>query len=339
MSILGAQYQGKKKLELIELPKPTPKENEVLVKVKYAGICGSDLEAYKTGLYPAHIVLGHEFCGTIAELGPNVKKWKVNDRVTIFPSIHCGKCYFCKQGLTNLCTYEDSIGIGANGGFAEYTLVQDHHLVALPDSVPDKHGTVFDQIATPLLALRETNFTAGNSAVILGMGTMGQFMLQCLKLAGARTIVVVEKNPHRLEVAKKFSPDLALSKLTLPKIKRANKVGASGSDFVFECSGVPLLVNAALDVVRKGGTIVQIGLWDKPLEINLLKYVLNQNRIQGIYGYLRNDFEFGVELVEKKLIDPDPIITKIIPLNDIVQEGFECAIDPDTKDIKILVEP
>ena len=337
--MLGAQYRGKKKIELVDIPKPIPKENEVLVKVKYAGICGSDLEAYKTGLYPAHIVLGHEFCGTIAELGPNVKKWKEGDRVTIFPALHCGKCYYCNQGLTNLCVYEDSIGIGVNGGFAEYVLVQDHHLVALPDSIPDKHGTVFDQIATPLLALREVNFTAGNSAVVLGLGTMGQFMLQCLKLAGARTIVVVEKNQHRLEIAKKFSPDIALDKLTLPKIKRANKRGVSGSDFVFECSGVPVLVNAALDVVRKGGTIVQIGLWDKPLEINLLKYVMNQNRIQGVYAYLREDFEFAVELVAKKLIDPEPIVTKIIPLKDIVEEGFECAISPETKEIKILVEP
>lgn len=218
-------------------------------------------------------------------------------------------------------------------------LLREEGLVALPDSVPDKFGTVFDQIGTPLLALRETNFTAGNSAVILGMGTMGQFTLQCLKLAGARTIVVVEKNAHRLDIAKKFEPDLAMNKLKLAKIKRANKQGVSGADFVFECSGVPILVNAALDVVRKGGTVVQIGLWDKPVEINLLKYVMNQNRIQGVFGYLREDFEFAVDLVARKLIDPEPIITKIIPLQDIVEEGFECAINPETEHLKILVEP
>jgi len=337
--MLGAQYQGKNKIELIEIPKPVPKENEVLVKVKYAGICGSDLEAYKTGLYPAHVILGHEITGTIAELGSGVRKWKEGDRVSIFPTINCGKCFYCQQGLTNLCVYEDAIGIGVNGGFAEFVLVSAENLVALPVSIPDKFGTVFDQIGTGLLALREANFIAGNSAVILGMGTMGQFMLQCLQIAGARTIVVVEKNPHRLEIAKIFSPDIALGKLTLPKIKRANKRGVSGSDFVFECSGVPLLVNAALNVVRKGGTVVQVGLWDKPLEINLLKYVMNQNRIQGVYGYLEEDFRYAIDLVARKLIDPDPIITKIIPLNDIVEEGFECAIDPETKEIKILVEP
>ncbi|MFO7797735.1 MAG: zinc-binding dehydrogenase, partial [Promethearchaeia archaeon] len=150
---------------------------------------------------------------------------------------------------------------------------------------------------------------------------------------------VVEKNPYRLEIAKKFDPDVALNKLKLSKIKRANKKGISGADFVFECSGVPVLVNAAIDVVRKGGTIVQIGLWDKPLEINLLKYVMNQNRIQGLFGYLREDFEYAVDLVARKLIDPGPIITKIIPLQDVVEEGFECGINPDTKELKILVEP
>ncbi|MCJ7646310.1 alcohol dehydrogenase catalytic domain-containing protein, partial [bacterium] len=175
----GAKYEGKKKITIVDIPKPTPQKDEVLVKVKYAGICGSDLEAYKTGLYPAHIVLGHEVTGYVAEVGPEVKKWKEGDRVAVFPTINCGKCFYCRQGLENLCVFEDTIGIGQNGGFAEYVLVSTSNLIAIPDSIPEKHGTVFDQIGTPLLALRETKFVAGNSAVVLGMGTMGQFMLQC----------------------------------------------------------------------------------------------------------------------------------------------------------------
>ena len=336
----AAVYGGKETIRIVDIPKPTPHKGEVLVKVGYAGICGSDLEAYKTGLYPAKIALGHEIMGTVAEMGPEVsKKWKKGARVTIFPTINCGKCFYCKIGMTNLCVFEDAIGIGQHGGHAEYVLVKESNLVALPDSIPDEHGTVFDQIGTAVLALRETNFTAGNYAVILGMGTMGQFLMQYLKIAGARTIAVVEKNPYRLEIAKKFNPDLALSKITLPKIKRANKLGVSGADFVFECSGVPVLVNAALNLVRKGGTIAQVGLWDKPLEINLLKYVINQNHILGVMGCIRTDLEFAIDLVARKLIDPDPIITKIIPLDDIVEEGFDCGIDAETKEIKILVAP
>lgn len=336
----AALYEGKKQIRIVDIPKPAPQKGEVLVKVKFAGICGSDLEFYKTGLWPSPCVLGHEITGTIAELGSEVKRWKVGDRVTIAPGLPCGKCYYCQRGNTNLCDGSfEGIGIGKNGGFEEYLVVPVYCLISLPDLVPFKHGTVFDQIGTGLCALREANFVAGNSAVVFGLGTIGLFMLQCLKIAGASNIVVVEKNQHRLDIAKRFKPDLALSKLFLSKIKRANKRGVSGADFVFECSGAPVLVNAALDVVRKGGTIVQIGLWDKPVEINLLKYVINQNRIQGIMGWIREDFEFAIDLVARKLIDPDPLITKIIPLDDIVEEGFECGIDPETKDIKILVEP
>ncbi|MFX0072627.1 MAG: zinc-binding dehydrogenase [Candidatus Hermodarchaeota archaeon] len=336
----AALYEGKKKIRIVDLPKPKPKKGEALVKVKYAGICGSDLEFYKTGLWPMSCVLGHEICGTIEELGEGIKKWKIGDRVFIDVSLSCGYCFYCQRGYNNLCENSlESIGVGRNGGFAEYMLVEERNLMVLPDAIPYKQGTIFDQIGTPLQVLRETSFVAGNSAVILGLGTLGQFTLQCLKLAGANSIVVVERNPYRLEVAKKFNPDLALNKLTLPRIKRANKKGVSGADFVFECSGNPTLVNAALDLVRKGGTIVQIGLWDKPVEINLLKYVMNQNRIQGVIGALRQDLEFAIDLVARKLVDPDPIITKIIPLDEIVEEGFECGIDSDTKEIKILVEP
>jgi 2-desacetyl-2-hydroxyethyl bacteriochlorophyllide A dehydrogenase len=328
-----------KKIRIIEIPKPVPQRGEVLVKVKYTGICGSDIEFYRTGLWPNKEILGHEITGSIAEIGPEVKHWKEGERVVIETTLICGKCFFCKEGRTNICDNSSAIGMGRNGGYAEYVLVPSYCLMPLPASIPDRHGTVFDQIGTCLLALREGLFIAGNSAVVLGMGTMGQFMLQCLKLAGARTIVVVEKNPFRLEVAKKFNPDMALDKLALAKIKRANNKGVSGSDFVFECSGVPALINGAIDIVRKGGTIVQIGLWDKPLEINLLKYVMNQIRIQGIMGYLREDMAYAIELVAKKLIDPSPIVTKIVSLDDIVEEGFECAIDPECKDIKILVAP
>jgi 2-desacetyl-2-hydroxyethyl bacteriochlorophyllide A dehydrogenase len=339
INIKAAKYEGKEALNIIDIPKPVPQKDEVLVKVKYAGICGSDLEIYKTGLLPAKVVLGHEIMGYIAEVGSDVEKWKKNDRVTIFPIISCNHCHFCRMGQSNLCIYEDSIGLGQNGGFAEFVLAHQDQLYKIPDQIPDKHGTVFDQIATLPLALRESNFLPGSHTAILGLGTMGQFLLQYLKVAGARTISAVDKNPHRLNVAKKFNPDLALSKIAFAKIKRFPKRDFGGVDFVFECTGNPTVVNAALNIVKKGGTVAQIGIWDKPIEINLLKYVMSQIRVQGIWSYTRTDFEYAIDLVAKKLIDPEPIVTKIIPLDKIVEEGFKEGIDPETKDIKILVEP
>lgn len=335
----AAKYEGKKKITIVDIPKPTPQKDEVLVQVKYSGICGSDLEGYKTGLYPSNIIMGHEIMGYVAELGPEVKKWKEGDRVTVFPGSNCGKCYFCRRGQDNLCIHEGSIGFGQNGGHAEYVLVKEENLFTFPEVIPDKYGTVFDQVATTILTLRVSDFVPGSYSVILGCGTMGQFLLQYLKIEGTNIVAVVEKNPHRLKVALKFNPDLALSKVALAKIRRFPRRGFGGADFAFECTGVPNLVNSAINISRKGGTVVQIGIWDKPLEINLLKYVMNQIRIQGAWAYTKEDFKNSIDLVAKKLIDPEPIVTKIISLDDIVGEGFECGIDPETTDIKILVEP
>ena len=335
----AARYEGKRKITIVDIPKPIPKKDDVLVRVKYAGICGSDLEGYKTGLYPSNIVMGHEIIGYVAEKGSEVKKWKEGDRVAVFPGLICGKCYFCRRGQDNLCIHEGSLGFGQNGGYSEYVHVKEKNLFTIPSIIPDKHGTVFDQIATVLLALRVSDFIPGSYSVILGCGTMGQFVLQYLKIAGAKTIVVVERNPYRLKVAEKFNPDLTLNKVALVKIRRFARRKFGGADYVFECSGFPTLVNDAINIARKGGTVVQIGIWDKPLEINLLKYVMNQIRIQGVWAYTKEDFKNSIDLVAKNLIDPDSIVTKIISIDDIVEEGFECGIDPETTDIKILVEP
>ena len=334
----AALYEGKETIRIVDIPKPVPKAGEVLVKIKYAGICGSDLEGYKTGLYPVPVVMGHEACGVIEELGPDVKKWKVGNRVSINPIMPCGKCYWCLKGYTNICESEfEGFGIYKNGGFTEYATVPASSLITLPDTIPNKHGTVFDQIATGLLAVREGPFITGESAVVLGLGTIGQFLMQILKISGARKLIVIEKNKHRLEVAKKFNPDIALNKTILGKVKGATE--RRGADFVFECTGRPAAINATSSLVRKGGTVVQVGVSDTPFEISYLPFIMNHNKIQCVFTYHQKDFEYAVELVAKKLIDPEPIVTKIISLDDIVEEGFQEAINPDTKEIKIIVEP
>jgi (R,R)-butanediol dehydrogenase/meso-butanediol dehydrogenase/diacetyl reductase len=338
--IKAALYEGKRKISIVDIPKPVPKTGEVLVKIKYTGICGSDLESYKTGLYPVSVVMGHEASGIIEELGPDtkVRGLKPGKRVSIDSSVSCGKCNYCKKGYTNLCLDEvNALGIFKNGGFAEYLCVSASSCVVIPDSIPDKYCTVFDQIGTGLFAMREVNFMVGQSAVIVGLGTIGQFQLQLLKLSGASKVIVIEKNQYRLDVAKKFNPDLALNKINLGKVRMATN--RLGGDFIFECTGVPDVINATSTIVRKGGIIVQIGLCDKPFEITLLPFIMNHNRIQCIIGFLRRDFEYAVELVAKKLIDPEPIVTKIVSLDDIVEEGFERALDPETQDIKFIVEP
>lgn len=335
----AALYEGKEKIRIVDIPKPVPKAGEVLVKIKYTGICGSDLEAYKAGLYPSAVVMGHEASGVIEELGPGVKRRKIGDRVAINSSMPCGNCYYCLTGYNNICASGYSaFGIFENGGFAEYAVVPTISLVSIPDSIPDKFGTIFDQIGTCLLAIREGRFMMGNTAVIMGLGTIGQLLLQCLKLSGAGALIVVEKNEHRLEVAKKFNPDIALSKINFQKMK-GKLTDRLGAEFVFDCTGSPEVINATPSCLRRGGTLVQVGIPDEPFEIDYLPFIMNNIRIQGVIGFLRENFEYAVKLVAQKLIDPEPIVTKIISLDDIVEEGFQEGIKPDTKELKIIVEP
>lgn len=334
----AAKYEGKEKLSIVDIPKPTPKDDEVLVKVKYTGICGSDLESYKTGLYPVPVVMGHEIVGVIEEIGESVKKWKIGDRITYNGATSCGKCPSCERGEYNIC-YDEfrELGIFKDGGFAEYVAIPTECLVVVPDSIPDKHGTIFEQLATSIQAIRTSGFEMGDTAVVIGLGTMGQFILQGLKLAGVKTLMVIDRNPNRLEVAKKFSPDVALKKILIPKIKGATK--RYGADYVFECTGSPAVINSSASLIRKGGSLIQVGVSDVPFVFSYLPFIKNQNRIQGIYAWHQRDFEFAIDLIARKIIDPEPIVTNIIPLDDIVEKGFKEAIKPDTKEIKILVEP
>ena len=334
----AAKYEGKEKLSIVDIPKPTPQEDEVLVKVIYTGICGSDLESYKTGLYPVPVVMGHEILGSIVEVGDKIKNWKIGDRITYNMSISCGKCLSCQRGDVHIC-YDEfrELGIYKDGGFAEFVAINEKNLVAVPDSIPDKHGTIFEQLATCIQSVRTSGITKEDSAVVIGLGTIGQFIMQYLKYLGIKNLIVIDRNPNRLEIAKKFNPDIALTKISLPKIKGATK--RFGADFVFECTGNPAVINTSSSILRKGGSLIQVGISDVPFNFNFLPFIKNQNIIQGIYAWTPKDFELAIDLVARKIIDPEPIVTNIIPLDDIVEKGFHEAIKPDTKEIKILVNP
>ncbi len=336
----AAVYHTKKGLPPITLenvPKPEPKNGEVVVKIKYCGICGTDLEAYKSRLFPFDVIIGHEPCGIIEELGPDVKKLKKGQRIAIDTLLSCGECFQCRSGNDNLCTSYNEIGVYKDGAFAEYLSVPAKNVIPIPDVIPDKFGTVFDQIATTLLALRVGDFKFGETAVVIGLGTIGQFLIQCLKYAGAATIIAIEKNATRLEIVKKFNPDLVLDKISLKQIKKATN--RRGTDYVFNCTSAPAVIDASFDLLRKGGKLIQIGAYENPVNTNFLKIMWNQFGIQGVQAYAARDFLLAIDLVAKKIINPDPIITKIISLDNIVEEGFENLLDTDTKDIKILVEP
>ena len=329
------------KIVLRDVPKPSPREGEVLVKVKYCGICGSDLHAYKTGMYGLGLTMGHEFSGDIVELGSDVKGWGVGDKVISKPD-SCGECYYCRRGLINLCEkgIEYGLGIFSPGAYAEYVVVPAGGLYELPEELTYEQGTMVEPLSTPVRAVSLSEMKLGDTALVLGAGPLGLLTLQCAKLAGARAVYVTETAEKRMELAKKLGADEVLNPDEVNIRSRILEVTENrGPDVVFECVGVPDTILDAIGTVRSAGKIVIEGIFDEDVKTRFLDIILKEIGIKGVFGYNYHDFRCAVELIRKKLVDVDSIVTDIISLNDIAEKGFEALIKPEKESAKILVAP
>lgn len=329
------------KIVVKDVPKPSPREEEVLVKVKYCGICGSDLHAYKTGMYGLGLIMGHEFSGDIVELGSNVKGWDIGDKVIKKPD-SCGECYYCRRGLTNLCEkgVEYGLGIFSNGAYAEYVVVPTSGLYKLPEELTYEQGTMVDPLSTPVRAVRFSKMKLADTALVIGAGPLGLLTLQCAKLAGAGAVYVTEKAKKRMELAKKLGADEVLNPDEVDIRSRILAVTDNrGADVVFECVGVPGTILNAIGTVRNAGKILIEGIFDEDVETRFLDIVLNEIEIRGVFAYDEQDYGCAVELIRKKSVDVDSLITDIISLNDIAEKGFEALVKPQKESVKILVAP
>jgi (R,R)-butanediol dehydrogenase/meso-butanediol dehydrogenase/diacetyl reductase len=336
-------------LTIEERDKPQAGPGQALVKVAYCGICGSDVHAWKTGLlYPLDTVMGHEFTGTIEELGPGVPGFSIGDKVVVVPGFPCGACYHCIRGNYNLCPTsltQQGLGLspGMPGAFAEYVLIPLAGLMMLPlpENVSLKTGTLVEPLATPLRAVRQSRFKVGHRTVVIGAGPIGLGVIQFLKLGGAGRITVVEKSEARGEIALRLgadewlNPDVEGDGLMDKILGLHDNVGA---DEVFECAGVPEAFNLAIEVAKSGGQVMLVSVSEQPTTIVPLFVAVREIEIRGILAYALDDFLYSIEVLSKGLIDDDAMISDIIPLDDILEKGFNRLVS-SPKEVKILVQP
>jgi L-iditol 2-dehydrogenase len=223
----AAVYEGVGKIKLVERPNLKAEPGEVIVKIKYCGICGTDVHAYQhEGVFPPGIIMGHENVGTVSEVGAGVEKWKVGDRVIAGPPGNCGECFYCIHGLTTICIHgiERTNGINRDGGMAEYMRVKDPRtmLTKIPDSVSFEDAVLFDISAVGIRGIRESNFKPGDNVVVTGAGAIGLAAIQLIKIGGARHITVLQPSPKKREMALKLGADLAFNRLKKVPISRIN---------------------------------------------------------------------------------------------------------------------
>jgi len=306
-----------------DVPDPEIADDDVLVKVKACGICGSDVHGLdgSTGRRIPPLIMGHEASGVIAETGASVRGWKRGDRVTFDSTIYPLHDWYTLEGHYNLSDNREVLGVSPgtyirNGAFAEYVAVPQHILYRIPDKVTYEQAAMVEPVAVALHAVNISLTKIGESCVIIGAGTIGGFIVQLLQMAGAFPIIAVDLNQTNLERAGQmgatslFRPDddmLADQVISLTHNR--------GADLVIEAVGSSVTVNLGISLLRKGGRIVLVGNIAPQVDIPLQKVVTGELQLLGSCA-IRGEYATVLELLEQGKIITDPFISAIVPLSD-----------------------
>jgi len=333
----GWYFKNLHEFELVENEIPEPRENEVVIEVGYAGICGSDLHAFN-GEHPLVApgkILGHEFTGRIHKVGSNVENLKVGEAVVLEPSVTCGKCYNCTHGRYNICSNLDVIGCTAtNGGFQKYVAVPARKVYSIRE-LSMKRATLTEPFAVGIHGVRMSTFKPGDEVLVIGSGPIGVFTIIFLYLSGAKRIVVVDLIDERLNLISKLCPGIIAIK---PEdLDKKELFSFEGPDVVFECVGLDVTTNMAIENARKGSEVVILGVPPAESTIKLIYVQDRELKITGSLMYVMEDYLIAMELLKKNAVDFEKLITDIYPFEKL-PEAFEYAQTNKSKAIKVLIK-
>ena len=351
----AARWHGRRDVRVEEIPEPPVRPGCVKIKVRWCGICGSDLHEYLDGPisipveepHPlsgekAPVVMGHELSGVVTEVGEGVSRLKVGDRVVTQATVACLECPACRSGHYNLCETLGIHGIcGSGGGFAEYTVFPEQFTHKVPNPLDDEKAALVEPIAVGFHSLLVGGFQPGMTAVVMGAGPIGLGVIESLRAAGARKIIAVVRKSIRQEYALRSGADVLLdpTEVDVGAEVRRLTMGA-GADVAFETFGAEVGVRLGLASLKATGKLVILSLWSEPTPIQLMDLVLGEKTVVGSIIYSGNDFDSVIQLLSDGRIPAEGYITKRIALDDVVAEGFETLSGPEKKQhVKIIVTP
>ena len=293
--------------------------------------------------------MGHEMSGVIVELGSAVDGLQLGSRVSVSPALddrHYGAdpCTTCQLGKSNICKRWASYGMSADGGgFASEMIVQAISCIALPDSVSLQVGALLEPLAVAWHSIRLSGFEAKQNAVVLGAGPIGLAIVMLLRVWGAGKIVVSEVTPSRKQLAVQFGGDIVVDPSGKsdqdPVMSAIRDVNADGVDVAFDATGLQVTLDTAIAAVRPGGTMFNVAIHEKPLQLNLNDLACFEKRLIGGICYTMEDFIGVLRALESGNVPAEDMITSIVPLNDVLQKGFMELINNKAAHVKILVEP
>ncbi len=327
----AAVITGVGQVEVATVPDPVAGPRDVIVSVEGCGICGTDLHILQGEFAPTlPIVPGHEFAGTVVEVGKQVTELAVGDRVAVDPSLFCGECFYCRRGRGNLCERWNAIGVSVPGGAAEFCVAPVANCVKLPDHVSTTDAALIEPLSCTVRGFDVLSPRVGDHYLIYGAGTMGLMNLELAKRAGAASVDIVDLNPARLETARQLGVSSAVT--SADELDRAR-----GWEIVIDCTGVVAAIQDGLGRVSKGGTFLQFGVSDENAVATWSPFkIYNQEiRIVGSMAVLHS-YERAADLFAAGVLKPEIMISHRFPLQD-----YPAALDQFAKGIgrKIQVNP
>jgi (R,R)-butanediol dehydrogenase/meso-butanediol dehydrogenase/diacetyl reductase len=329
-----------KPLEIQEVPDPEPGPGQMLLKVHSCGICGSDLHwsAIPPGP-PAGTVMGHEFSGEVVELGRDAgSAFALGDRVCAIPFIGCARCAACLAGDPAGCAAGAPIGLGAHpGAYAEYVCVGVNEALRLPESVSDRRGALVEPLAVGLHAWKKAALPAGARVLVIGAGPIGLATLLWARFFGARAVVVSERAAARRELAARFGATHRIDPGREEVGPRFEALTGAPPDAVFECVGVPGLVQECIGLVRPRGRIVVVGVCMQPDTFMPAIGVMKELSLQFVVAYEKRDFDFTLSMLDQGRIASEEMVTDVVGF-DGFSAAFEALKQPGSQ-CKVMLEP
>lgn len=342
----AAVWYGKKDIRVEDREIREMRDNEVRVKVGYAGICGSDLHEYQEGpvFVPvdkeddltggkAPLIMGHEFSGTVVEVGKEVKDFKVGDRVSVNPTVTYGK------NTDELDVYDgfSFLGLHTDGGFTDLVNVPETNLYHLPDSLSLRVAATIEPLAVGVQAVKESDLEFGDTVAIFGAGPIGIYTTLAARAAGASKIIVLDLSKERLEKAKECGATHIINSGEVDAVKAIKEIVPGGVDRSFEVAGVTPTFVQAIDATRPRGTMVIVSIFAGDISWPPLQLTNTGVKITSTIAYSRASYQQTIDLMGSGQIDTESTITGEIELDDIVEHGFE-KLTNDKSQVKILVK-
>jgi len=333
------------KLEMADLPIPEPAAGEVLIRVEACGICGSDVHGYdgSSGRRIPPLVMGHEAAGVIESVGQGAENWRRGDRVTFDSTIYCGKCEYCRKGLMNLCGHREVLGVSTPefrraGAFADYVLVPARVLYALPQSVSFAEAAMVEPLSVAVHAVAISEIPKGSVALVVGAGMIGLLVMQALRESQCSQIIVSDIDDTRLKMARDLGATATINAKDNDAVAEVKKItSGAGVDVALEAVGSTPTIRAAIESVKRGGTVTLIGNIAPTVEIPLQVVVSRQIRLQGSAASA-GEYPEAIELIARGAVTVKPLITAIAPLEEGAQ-WFTRLHNREANLMKVVLSP